>query len=99
MGRSHTVGQCPGQGWTLSRRGSCQGRLLGSRASPFVAPSPVLNPPQEVMDTFLTTGEILGSGLNSDPARDPGQTLCHRQRYLFLTAVWHWDSPCLAWTS
>lgn len=31
---------------------------------------------------FLTTGEILGSGLDSDPARAPGQTLRHRQEAL-----------------
>lgn len=48
---------------------------------------------------FLTTGEILESGLDSDPARAPVRRSVIGKRYLFLTAVWHWDSPCLAWTS
>lgn len=33
-------------------------------------------------DPFLTTGEILGSGLDSDPARALGQAFCHRQEAL-----------------
>lgn len=70
MGRSHTVGQCPGQGWTLSRRGSCQGRSLA--AGPVPLWPPVLFSPLTGSDgynPFLTTGEILGFGLDSDPAR------------------------------
>lgn len=31
---------------------------------------------------FLTTGEILGSGPDSDPAGAPGQTFCHGQETL-----------------
>lgn len=78
------VSQHPGQDWILSRSRSCQAPPTpDSRASPFVGPvpfSPLTG--SDGYNPFLTTGEILGSGPDSDPARALGQTLCHRQKAL-----------------